>query len=37
MEAWKKGSLTDTRAVELMHGQIIAADLPADTEAEVEP
>jgi transcriptional regulator with XRE-family HTH domain len=37
MEAWRKGALTATRAVELMHGQITAADLPAGTEAEVEP
>ena len=37
MEAWRMGALTATRAVELMHGQITAADLPAGTEAEVEP
>ncbi len=37
MEAWRQGALTATRAVELMHGQIAAADLPAGTEAEVEP
>ena len=37
MEAWRKGVLTATRAVELMHGQITAADLPAGTEADVEP
>jgi transcriptional regulator with XRE-family HTH domain len=37
MEAWRKGALTATRAVELMHGQITAADLPAGAEAEVEP
>jgi transcriptional regulator with XRE-family HTH domain/Zn-dependent peptidase ImmA (M78 family) len=37
MEAWRMGALTATRVVELMHGQITAADLPAGTEAEVEP
>lgn len=37
MEAWRRGAVTGTRAVELMHGQITAADLPADTEADVEP
>jgi transcriptional regulator with XRE-family HTH domain len=37
MEAWRKGALTATRAVELLHGQITAVDLPAGTEAEVEP
>jgi transcriptional regulator with XRE-family HTH domain len=37
IEAWRKGAVTATRAVELMHGQITAADLPAGTEAEVEP
>ena len=35
--AWRKGAITATRAVELMHGQITAADLPADIEADVEP
>jgi len=33
MEAWKKGAIASTRAVELMHGQITAADLPAGTHA----
>jgi hypothetical protein len=35
--AWRKGAITATRAVELMHGQITAADLPAGIEADVEP
>ncbi len=37
MEAWRKGALTATRAVELMHGQITVADLPTGGEADVEP
>ncbi len=37
MEAWKKGAVTASRAVELMHGQITAADLPACTEEDIEP
>lgn len=37
MEAWRRGLLTATRAVELMHGQISAADLPPAAEADVEP
>jgi transcriptional regulator with XRE-family HTH domain len=37
MEAWRKGAITVTRAVELMHGQIAAADLPSGIEADVEP
>jgi transcriptional regulator with XRE-family HTH domain/Zn-dependent peptidase ImmA (M78 family) len=37
MEAWKQGAITAARAVELMHGQIAAADLPAGVEADVEP
>jgi hypothetical protein len=37
IEAWRKGALTTTSAVELMHGQITAADLPSGTEGEVEP
>jgi Zn-dependent peptidase ImmA (M78 family) len=37
MEAWRKGALTATRAVELMHGQLASADLPAGIEADVEP
>jgi transcriptional regulator with XRE-family HTH domain/Zn-dependent peptidase ImmA (M78 family) len=37
MEAWRRGALTATRAVELMHGQIAIADLPMGTEADVEP
>jgi len=37
MEAWRRGTLTATRAVELMHGQITIADLPMGAEADVEP
>jgi Zn-dependent peptidase ImmA (M78 family) len=37
MEAWRRGAVTATRAVELMHGQIAAADLPTGTEADIEP
>lgn len=37
IEAWQRGALTATRAVELMHGQITAADLPTGAEADVEP
>jgi transcriptional regulator with XRE-family HTH domain/Zn-dependent peptidase ImmA (M78 family) len=37
MEAWRKGAITATRAVELMHGQINADDLPAGIDADVEP
>lgn len=37
MEAWRNGAITATRAVELMHGQITAADLPTGPEADAEP
>jgi hypothetical protein len=37
MEAWRSRAVTATRVVELMHGQISAADLPAAVEADVEP
>jgi transcriptional regulator with XRE-family HTH domain/Zn-dependent peptidase ImmA (M78 family) len=37
MEAWRRGLLTAARAVELMHGQITAADLPAGVEAYLAP
>jgi transcriptional regulator with XRE-family HTH domain len=37
MAAWRNGALTAARAVELLHGQITESDLPADTEADVEP
>lgn len=37
MEAWRIGAITATRAVELMHGQITAADLPAGFETDAEP
>jgi Zn-dependent peptidase ImmA (M78 family) len=37
IESWRRGALTATRAVELMHGQITAADLPTDIVADVEP
>jgi transcriptional regulator with XRE-family HTH domain/Zn-dependent peptidase ImmA (M78 family) len=37
LEAWRRGAITATRAVELMHGQITAGDLPTGVEADVEP
>lgn len=37
MEAWRQGLVTRTRAVELLHGQIDAADLPARDETDLEP
>jgi transcriptional regulator with XRE-family HTH domain len=37
IEAWRKGAITATRAVELLHGQINADDLPAGIAADVEP
>jgi transcriptional regulator with XRE-family HTH domain/Zn-dependent peptidase ImmA (M78 family) len=37
IEAWRKGAITATRVVELMHGQINADDLPAGIDADVEP
>jgi transcriptional regulator with XRE-family HTH domain/Zn-dependent peptidase ImmA (M78 family) len=37
LAAWRKGAVTATRAIELMHGQIAAADLPAGIEADIEP
>jgi transcriptional regulator with XRE-family HTH domain/Zn-dependent peptidase ImmA (M78 family) len=37
MEAWRNGAITSARAVELMHGQITAADLPTVPEADAEP
>lgn len=37
MAAWRNGALTAARAVELLHGQITESDLPASTEADVEP
>jgi len=37
IEAWRRGALTATRAVELMHGQISTADLPAGAGADAEP
>jgi Zn-dependent peptidase ImmA (M78 family) len=37
MEAWRRGALTASRAVELMHGQISEADLSTSAEADVEP
>jgi transcriptional regulator with XRE-family HTH domain/Zn-dependent peptidase ImmA (M78 family) len=36
MEAWRRGALTASRAVELMHGQIAEADLPTGAD-DVEP
>jgi Zn-dependent peptidase ImmA (M78 family) len=32
LQAWRRGAITATRAVELMHGQIAADDLPTDAE-----
>jgi transcriptional regulator with XRE-family HTH domain/Zn-dependent peptidase ImmA (M78 family) len=37
LEAWRRGAITATRAVELMHGQITATDLPTGVEADIEP
>jgi transcriptional regulator with XRE-family HTH domain/Zn-dependent peptidase ImmA (M78 family) len=37
MEAWRSGAFTVTRVIELMHGQVSAADLPTGTETDVEP
>lgn len=37
MEAWRQGLVTTTRAVELLHGQIDAADLAAPDEPDLEP
>ena len=37
LQAWRRGAITATRAVELMHGQITADDLPTGAEADVEP
>ena len=37
LAAWRKGAVTSTRAIELMHGQIAAADLPAGIETDIEP
>ena len=37
VEAWRRGRITATRAVELMHGQITLADLPVGVAADVEP
>ena len=37
IEAWRRGALTATRAVELMHGQISTTDLPAGAGADAEP
>jgi Zn-dependent peptidase ImmA (M78 family) len=37
LQSWRRGAITATRAVELMHGQITADDLPTGTEADVEP
>lgn len=37
IEAWRADSITPTRAVELLHGQITEADLPFREETEYEP
>ncbi len=37
LAAWRRGAITATRAIELMHGQITAADLPTGVEADIEP
>jgi Zn-dependent peptidase ImmA (M78 family) len=37
MEAWRTSLITTARAVELMHGQISATDLPSRDHADVEP
>lgn len=37
VEAYKKALITTPRAVELMRGQLVAADLPVRDEAELEP
>ena len=37
MQAWRTNHVTRSRAVELMHGQIDAADLPVDTEGDLAP
>ncbi|WP_246238855.1 helix-turn-helix domain-containing protein [Acrocarpospora corrugata] len=37
MESYKKALVTESRAVELMRGQIVAADLPPRDDADLEP
>jgi hypothetical protein len=37
IQAWRRVLLTAARAVELIHGQITAADLPVGVEAYVAP
>lgn len=37
MVAWKGDLITDARAVELMHGQIVIEDLPVKSDVEFEP
>jgi transcriptional regulator with XRE-family HTH domain/Zn-dependent peptidase ImmA (M78 family) len=37
IEAWQRGAITASRAVELMHGQLSLTDLPAETEADDTP
>lgn len=37
IEAWRSGAFTATRVIELMHGQVTAADLPTGNETDVEP
>lgn len=37
MEAWRANRITRSRALELMHGQIVDADLPVNDDLEMEP
>jgi hypothetical protein len=37
VEAWRSHSVTRSRAVELMHGQIADVDLPEDDDQELAP
>lgn len=37
MEAWRVNGITPARALELMHGQIVDADLPVNDDLEMEP
>jgi transcriptional regulator with XRE-family HTH domain len=37
MEAWRRGTITRNRALELLHGQLQEHDMPADTDVDPEP
>ncbi|MBQ0896456.1 ImmA/IrrE family metallo-endopeptidase, partial [Micromonospora sp. U56] len=37
MEAWRANRITRSRALQLMHGQIVDADLPVNDDLEMEP